>query len=757
MIKTKASRLHSLFSSDLRQHVLEQIVIKRSEFLSLSDAHLQTRIHLNEPLVVRSSSKDEDQESSNAGKFHSELNVRKQNLRSSIHRVFDSYEESHPDDQVLIQEYLSETEKSGVIFTIDPNTGSQYFVVNYHEGSDTTAITSGAENGQTLVFADFNNGDASNQMQDFASLIHCAKRAVEVLQEGPLDIEFAFKDGQVYLLQARPLKGKSQNLSTHTFTQSLSDMQEKFAQINFPHPDLLGDSTLLSVMADWNPAELIGVRPNQLSVSLFRELISDNIWAYERSNFGYRNLRSFPLIVELAGHPYVDYRVSFNSLIPANLSTEAGSALAQHYLMKLNSFQHLHDKVEFEIYFANWNLQTKELLTEAGFSPPVCREIEEALKTLTSRIANSQPYGLKQSVSKAKNLEDRFNAIINSKLPNIAKVYWLIEDCKRHGTLPFAGIARCAFISTDILRSLVKAGHLSERNFDTFFSSLQTVTSRIQQDSANLNSQEFKLKYGHLRPGTFDINSLTYNENYDTYFSKKSDPPKLTQVFGLDELCSALRDSGISRELSIAPEDLASFIADSITKREDIKFLFSKNISKVLEILIEVGGQYGLSRKEMGHVSISTILSFFKESGNEEALLKSEVNAGILKESLSQSLWLPPLIAKHSDIVSFKLEETQPNFVSQDTFSGEISRIDSTLIGKAILIESADPGFDWIFLHDIGALITCYGGANSHMAVRCKELGIPAAIGVGEERFKRLTKARSVYLDCANKILEVVE
>ena len=32
-------------------------------------------------------------------------------------------------------------------------------------------------------------------------------------------------------------------------------------------------------------------------------------------------------------------------------------------------------------------------------------------------------------------------------------------------------------------------------------------------------------------------------------------------------------------------------------------------------------------------------------------------------------------------------------------------------------------------------LITKYGGANSHMAIRCSELNIPAAIGVGEKNF----------------------
>ena len=75
------------------------------------------------------------------------------------------------------------------------------------------------------------------------------------------------------------------------------------------------------------------------------------------------------------------------------------------------------------------------------------------------------------------------------------------------------------------------------------------------------------------------------------------------------------------------------------------------------------------------------------------------------------------------------------------------------ITGKVILIENADPGFDWIFSQEIIALITKYGGANSHMAIRCAEFGIPAAIGCGEQRFETLKKARSIMLDCSSRIL----
>ena len=54
-----------------------------------------------------------------------------------------------------------------------------------------------------------------------------------------------------------------------------------------------------------------------------------------------------------------------------------------------------------------------------------------------------------------------------------------------------------------------------------------------------------------------------------------------------------------------------------------------------------------------------------------------------------------------------------------------------------ILIENADPGFDFLFGLGIKGLITRYGGVNSHMAIRCLEENIPACIGIGEDNFEK--------------------
>ena len=82
----------------------------------------------------------------------------------------------------------------------------------------------------------------------------------------------------------------------------------------------------------------------------------------------------------------------------------------------------------------------------------------------------------------------------------------------------------------------------------------------------------------------------------------------------------------------------------------------------------------------------------------------------------------------------------------------KIKRI--SLTNKIILIENADPGFDWIFNFNIKGLITKYGGANSHMAIRCNELKIPAAIGIGEKIFEEIKDKEQIILNCPLKRIE---
>jgi phosphoenolpyruvate-protein kinase (PTS system EI component) len=73
-----------------------------------------------------------------------------------------------------------------------------------------------------------------------------------------------------------------------------------------------------------------------------------------------------------------------------------------------------------------------------------------------------------------------------------------------------------------------------------------------------------------------------------------------------------------------------------------------------------------------------------------------------------------------------------------------------------VCIPNADPGFDWVFAYPIAGLITAWGGANSHMAIRAGELNLPAVIGAGEMLYRRCSEASRLHLDCAGRRVEAL-
>ena len=103
-------------------------------------------------------------------------------------------------------------------------------------------------------------------------------------------------------------------------------------------------------MPDWNPAEIIGVQPKPFSYSLYKEIITDETWAYQRSNYGYKNVRSNNLMPLLSGKPYIDTRISFTSFLPADTDQSTAEKLLEFYMKKLSKSPHLQDKVEFDMY-----------------------------------------------------------------------------------------------------------------------------------------------------------------------------------------------------------------------------------------------------------------------------------------------------------------------------------------------------------------------------------------------------------------------
>ncbi len=719
-------------------------------------------------VIVRSSSRSEDRAmGSEAGRYDSVLGaVGNAAVAQAIERVIDSFGNDKTDeDQIFVQPMLDSVAMAGVVFSRSPD-GGPYFIINYDDRSGLTdRVTAGVGDNLKTFFCLKSRTEACPAA--LAPIIILVKELETLLACDAIDVEFAIgHDGHLYLLQVRPLTARRNDKAADAKVETaLDDIACKVELLSRPHPYLHGSRAIFGVMPDWNPAEIIGVRPRPLSLSLYRELITDAIWAYQRDNYGYKNLRSFPLLVSFHGLPYIDVRVSFNSFIPRDLPDDLAWRLVNYYIDRLLSEPHLHDKVEFEIIFSCYTLDLPKRmgrLAENGFSPDDLAELSSALRRLTNCIIHGESALWRRDRAKIDLLAQRFPIIRNAEIDKISRIYWLIEDCKRYGTLPFAGLARAGFIAVQLLQSFVGVGVLDVDEAATFMASVDTVGSRIGRDFAQLSKADFLACYGHLRPGTYDILSPRYDEAPDLYFdwSSARPPAPARPRFALSiEQLRHIEQLLQQHKLDIDVLSLVEFIKAGIEGREYAKFVFTHSLSDALSLIKEVGEDHGLSAEDCAFLNYDAIRTIYSESTSvREALLKSAAH-GKERYAVTQNLVLPPIIASPENVIGFHLPPSQPNFITQKSVTAPVASVSDPpekFAGRILFVPSADPGFDWIFTRNISGFVTQFGGANSHMAIRAGELGIPAVIGAGEALFMRWQMARKLCLDCTNQKVLVI-
>lgn len=304
-------------------------------------------------------------------------------------------------------------------------------------------------------------------------------------------------------------------------------------------------------------------------------------------------------------------------------------------------------------------------------------------------------------------------------------------------------------------------GVLSQEDYDAFIGGVTTVSSQLGRDRATLDKTAFLARYGHLRPGTYDILSPRYDEAPELYFDWSQGPatPRPVEPFSptptqMREILMLLEAHGLQSD----PTGLFDFLQAGIELRELAKFHFTRNLSDALALIGELGMQWGFSRDDLAYSDIAV----FKElhiaaAGIREALANS-IEQGKARHAETLRISLPPLIARPEDIWAFEWPETAPNFITQKQVTAPVVKCDKRerLAGSIVCIPSADPGFDWLFACPIAGLITAWGGANSHMAIRAGELGLPAVIGAGEGLYRRWSEAQRLHLDCAARRVEVL-
>lgn len=774
ILGTKAETLNRLRPNLKKSFICKQYNLTYKNWKTNQNKEIENIILFfkKEPLIVRSSSSQEDNwKSSAAGLYKSILNVdsgNKNDIYRAIEEVYSSYNKKLSNDQILIQPYLKEVVISGVVFTSDINTGSPYYIINYDDYSGkTNFITSGIDNnGKTIILFKKNYKEISFLDKRLKKLIESVIEIEKVLGYDKLDIEFAIdKRGRIFTFQVRPLiHDTTLTNNQNEIEKIINDNKNEYISKIRPNSEIFGDIAIFSNMADWNPAEIIGKNPNNLAKSLYQYLFTDESWSRQRSEAGYRDIVNTPLLHSFFNQPYIDCRASLNSFIPASVDDKTAKKIVNAYLNLLKNKPHLHDKIEFDVAFTIWlpsfYNEANKRFKNLNLNRYEINNFGQKLKKLTIEYISSFK-GFEESINK---LNLSLKRIATSQNNELQKAIELIESCKKHGSNSFAHAARYGFIAITILKDLVKNNYLSQERMLEFQKSIPTITRMFQEDLINkkISMKQLINKFGHLRPGTYDINQKSYRENVDFFFSRNENNFNIEN--GSFKFTKKERESILNLTKILTPKwsfnKFIKFLTESIVSRELVKFEFTKNLSAALDNF----SSYGMKKLNLNKNDISYLYlnDFHKiRSGDLNRIdLKDLIEIRKNQSEKYNNLKLPAIIKSEQDFSGFFQIKSIGNFITQNNILGDPEFIDSNNLtkninNKIVIIPNADPGFDWIFSKKILGLITRYGGANSHMAIRCAELNIPAVIGIGDELYEKLTLDK-IFIDCKNNIIKNV-
>jgi hypothetical protein len=569
-----------------------------------------------------------------------------------------------------------------------------------------------------------------------------------------LDIEFGMRaDGQLVLFQVRRIALAH---SWHPVTELRVRRQlvyvEQFIRDCSRRLDgILGERTILAAMPDWNPAEIIGTMPRPLAASLYRELITDATWHRARAAMGYRRLPDVGLMVLICGHPYVDVRKSFNSFLPAGVPDEIGGVWSMPGSTALSLRRaprqgRVRDRPDLHGFLLRPRLPARYpgLLAEGELA-----RYRSELVCLTRRALAGGGEGARQGAGGGGrlgglSLPDPVEQGGNAWLSRAA---YLLGLCREAGALSFAVVARHAFIAESLLRSACRRGVLSA---EAYRSLPAQHPDGHRRDGRGLRaglprcdgSPAVPAEFGHLRPGTYEITSLRYDERDDLFDAdaEQGEPRPMPPSSSCRQSApGSWRCWPRQRSTWWMPRACWPTCGTLLSGVSTSEFLFTRVLSNALSAAVCWGERHGLSRDDLSYVPWPRLAERLLEPTMDYMdrsllLLADEGRANL---SAAQSFRFSHILFGVDDLHIALQSRSVPNFVGSGRASGNVVELTASTsanihIRNRIVCIERGSGFRLDLHQGPAALITRFG-APIHTWRSLRRTGAAGGVGCGAQ------------------------
>jgi len=635
-----------------------------------------------EKVSVRSSSDTEDTvDDSKAWAFKTLLDIDINNIQVAIDSIQKhSLNKFWYEIPIIVQEMVKNIEISWVAFSIDPDTGKNYSVFNYHSWiwEDLVSWNVSWDTVRIFNWADQNNISNSFHKKLFMAL----KYIKEKLGNYDIDIEYSFDGNNLFLLQVRPVT------KINWWRITSNELCERYA--NYISCLLNKWEVIYWNMIDINPEELIWNDPI-ISQTFFSKIFSEWPLIDARSDmwyFRWENFMSF-----LLNKPYIDLEKNIKSFMPASLTNEEMNIFILYYKKLIKSDMTLQNQLD-SILYPNSIKSVISILSEEWIEGGVKDIIISKFSDFFVNVLLKFDIYVKKYSTIENKLLWRVWANSFHDLLTVSKYSWSINDLVdsiESTTYYFSIFARIFFFCSN---------RWDNENHDFFKSAI--YQNKILEENLSLWIKIIK----YQMPKWFNFTSFMPQEllldNINTY---KHD------------------DSNIINQIDI-----------SKVARENLKFIFM-NMFRLLWIkLQEELLKKWLKLKDCENVPFDILMDYINWDINYDKI-QFYIKKWNIKKEITSMLEFPQVITWENSLVEHKVLNEKWFFIWKWLLDWEICIINDLdefqtkdYENKIIIIENATPEID-IYLSKIKWIITKNWWPLAHILIRSRELWIPAVVG----------------------------